>query len=113
MVSPGVAPPMFTPTLTANTPEEALRAVAVRRQRHIERFIDHRLTDAEREVARLIASELLTVKQIATRLVKSPKTVANQLNSIYNKLESEFGLQPDNGVKREFLRRILGPHFAN
>jgi len=69
------------------------------------------LTVAEREVALLVAQNVLTVKEIAIQLHKSPKTVTNQLNTIYSKLESYFGLQPDLGVKREFLRRALVGHF--
>ena len=53
-------------------------------------------------------NHLVQVEQIAQRLSKSAKTVTNQFNSIYSKLESAFGLSPDVGLKREFLRRELG-----
>jgi hypothetical protein len=49
---------------------------------------------------------------MAARLHKSPKTITNQLTTIYSKLESAFGLQTDVGVKREFVRQELGPYLA-
>ena len=68
--------------------------------------------DAERAVAALFAQEVMTVEEAARRLVKQPKTVTNQLTTIYAKLESYFGLTPDVGTKREFLRRELGIWFG-
>lgn len=107
------APPVYTRAFEAETPGAALSALEDMRLRRLRHFVEVELTDAERELAALLATEVLTVEQTAERLHKSPKTVANQLNSIYSKLEAAFGLQPDRSVKREFLRRVLAPYFAN
>lgn len=107
------APPSFARSFAAETPAAArleLAAVAEARRRY---FVEEELTPAERTVARCLVTDVLTVEQLAARLHKSPKTITNQLNSIYSKLESVFGLQPDKGVKREFLRRELGPYFGS
>lgn len=104
-----VAPPIFLRALRAPTRADALAALDVQQGEQLRHFLDRELTAAERELALLIAGdELLTVAQAARRLHKAPKTVTNQLSSIYSKLESAFGLSPDVGLKREFLRRELG-----
>jgi DNA-binding CsgD family transcriptional regulator len=102
-----VAPPAFLAALQSSTRAGALAALEAQQASQVRHFLDHELTPAEREVALLAADELLTVEQMAGRLHKSAKTVTNQLNSIYAKLESAFGLSPDVGLKREFLRREL------
>jgi len=106
------APPIFRRHFQAETLDAAqaeLDAAQAAQRRH---FVEHELTRAERAVAALVVEEVTTVKELAARLHKSPKTVTNQLNSIYSKVESYFGLQPDVGVKREFLRKELGGWFA-
>jgi DNA-binding CsgD family transcriptional regulator len=106
------APSPFARLFTAETPDAARRELAeadAQRRRH---FVEHELTETERTLARLVVQEVLTVEELAQRLHKSPKTITNQLSSIYSKIESVFGLQPDRGVKREFLRRELAPYFA-
>ncbi len=55
-------------------------------------FLQNVLSPAEREVAELPAREGLSNSALATRLHKSPKTIANQLSSVYAKLGSYFGL---------------------
>ncbi|MFN8493524.1 MAG: CRISPR-associated ring nuclease [Caldilineaceae bacterium] len=105
------APPLFTRPFQAATPSAARDVLAEEQRQRLQHFVQHELTAAEREVAALVAQDVLTVKEIAAHLHKSPKTVTNQLNTIYSKLESTFGLQPDLGVKREFLRRALGEYF--
>lgn len=105
------APPLFTRPFQAATPAAARDVLAAEQRQRLQHFVHHELTAAEREVAALVARDVLTVKEIGARLHKSPKTVTNQLNTIYSKLESFFGLQPDVGVKREFLRRELGDFF--
>lgn len=102
-----VAPPAFTGALQAPTRESALAAVDAQRRAQLRDFLDRQLTPAERELALLICSEILSVERMAQRLHKAPKTVTNQLNAIYSKLESAFGLAPDMRLKREFLRREL------
>ena len=102
-----VAPPAFLAALQSPTRSGALAALDSQQGQHLHHFLTHELTPAEREVALLVAGELLTADQVAQRLHKSAKTVTNQLNSIYSKLEAAFGLSPDIGLKREFLRRQL------
>lgn len=109
---PGAAPPLFRRFFQAETPAAARQSLREEQATQVRHFIDHELTAAEREVALLVAQDVLTVKEIAAQLYKSPKTVTNQLNTIYSKLESYFGLQPDLGVKREFLRRALGGQMS-
>lgn len=109
---PTVASPQFTPTAQAPTRSAALAAVEALRSRQARSFVETLLTPAERTLALLVATEVLTVEEMATRLHKSPKTITNQLTTIYSKLESAFGLQADIGVKREFLRQELGPYLA-
>ena len=106
-------PPIYTRVFQAETPGAALSALADMRLRRLHHFLEVELTPAEQELSALLATELLTVEQTAERLNKSPKTVANQLNSVYSKLEATFGLQPDRSVKREFLRRELAPYFID
>lgn len=102
-----VAPPAFTRALQAPTRADALAALDGQHVDQLCYFLEHELTPAERELALLVGKELLTAEQMAVRLHKSSKTITNQLNSIYSKLESVFGLTPDVGLKREFLRREL------
>ncbi|MEM7538991.1 MAG: CRISPR-associated ring nuclease [Chloroflexota bacterium] len=101
-------PPVYTPLMTAPTPDAAHDVLENIQQERLRHFIEVDLTDAERTVAQFVAQGVLTVAQIAKRLGKKPKTVSNQLNQIYSKLESRFGVQPDKGVKREVLREIMG-----
>ena len=108
----GAAPARFTNFFRAETPTAARAALEEQHTRRTRAFVEQILTAAERELAALVACEVLTVNEAAARLHKSPKTITNQLNSIYSKLESVFGLQPDVGVKREFLRRELRPYFG-
>lgn len=69
-------------------------------------FLTQVLTPAEREVAELLVREGLSNSALATRLGKSPKTVANQLTSIYQKLQGYLALDvlPD----RNMLFILLG-----
>lgn len=107
------AAPVYTRPFLAETPQDAFQALEREQQRRLRHFVEQELTAAERELAKLLVAEPLTVAELAARLHKQPKTVTNQLNSIYSKAESTFGLQPDKGVKREFLRSQLLPYFAS
>lgn len=102
------APPLFRRFFQAETPAAARQSLQEEQITQVRHFVQVELTTAEREVAILVAQNVLTIKEIAARLHKSPKTITNQLNTIYSKLENYFGLQPDVGVKREFLRQTLG-----
>lgn len=104
LAPPALAAPVYTPVVQAASPSAARATLADEQQRRLARFLHHELTPAEREVATLIAGEVLTVTEVAARLGKQRKTVTNQLTTIYSKLESFFGLTPDVGTKREFLR---------
>lgn len=110
---PPLTAPVYGHALEAETPAEArslLAQQAVELRRH---FVEEELTPAEWAVARCVVEDVATVAEIGARLGKSPKTVTNQLTSIYAKLEAVFGLQADVGVKREFLRRELGGWFGS
>jgi CRISPR-associated protein Csx14 len=108
LAPPALAAPVYTPVARAASPATARATLADEQQRRLAHFLRHELTSAEREVATLIAGEVLTVTEIAARLGKRRKTVTNQLTVIYSKLESFFGLTPDMGTKREFLRWVVG-----
>lgn len=107
------APAIYTQPFQEETPRGAFEALAQEQQRRLQRFVEQELTPAERELSGLLIDDVLTVAEMAVRLNKKPKTVTNQLNSIYAKLEAAFGLQPDKGVKREFLRKQLGSYFEH
>jgi len=107
------APAVYTQPFQEETPRGAFEALAQEQQRRLQRFVEQELTPAERELSNLIIEDVVTVVEMAQRLNKKPKTVTNQLNSIYAKLEATFGLQPDKGVKREFLRKQLGSYFEH
>ncbi len=63
-------------------------------------FFRYVLSEAERQVVRLLLEEGLNNAHISERLVKSKKTVANQLTSIYEKCQEFYALSypPDRVV---------------
>lgn len=69
-------------------------------QQRVDLFLNYILTDAEREIVRLIVHEGLSNQEIALRLHKSIKTIANQLTTIYDKLRLHFKLDkaPDRAM---------------
>jgi CRISPR-associated protein Csx14 len=73
-------------------------------------FIQYRLTPAEREVVRL-ACKGLDNAAIARKLHKSVQTVANQLRSVYEKLNEWLG-HPQENVDRGRLIAEFAPYFA-
>jgi CRISPR-associated protein Csx14 len=107
LAPPALAAPVYTPVVHAASPAAARATLAGEQQRRLAWFLHHELTPAEREVAVLVARDVLTVGELAARLGKQRKTVTNQLTVIYSKLESFFGLTPDVGTKREFLRWVV------
>ncbi len=109
---PPLTAPVYSHALEAETPDQARTLLARQIAEQRRHFVEHELTPIERAVARCVVEDVSTVAAIADRLGKAPKTVTNQLTSIYSKLEAVFGLQADVGVKREFLRRELGAYFA-
>lgn len=110
---PPLTAPVYGHALEAETPDEARSLLVHQIEEQRRRFVEEELTTAEREIAHFVVQDVATVGEIAARLHKSPKTVTNQLTSIYAKLEAVFGLQADVGVKREFLRRELGRWFGS
>lgn len=113
LAPPVAVTPRFTRSFAASSPAAARQALSEAEQARLRYFVEHELTAAERAVAALFAQEIMTVEEAAHRLVKSKKTVTNQLTTIYSKLESYFGLTSDVGTKREFLRRELGAWFGS
>jgi len=101
--------------LRYDDPLEALaHGSPLARQREHQRwvhFVEHILTEAERQVASLVVSEGLTNVQVAQRLGRSPKTVANQLTSIYGKLAACLSENAARGVDRHLLTVILHDCF--
>lgn len=64
----------------------------LRNQTKAQQFAQTVLTPSEREIVELLVREGLSNTALADRLGKSPKTIANQLTSIYDKLKSYFDL---------------------
>jgi CRISPR-associated protein Csx14 len=87
--------------------EKLFKNKKMRRRRE---FVEHWLSKAEGEVARL-ACQGLDNAAIARRLQKQERTVVNQLTSIYGKLYEwlEF---PEYRVERSTLIAELAPYFA-
>lgn len=69
-------------------------------------FIQHHLTDAERELTQLLIREGLSNALLAHRLGKSSSTIANQLTGIYRKLQDYYHL--DTTPNRTTLLTLLG-----
>lgn len=80
------------------------------RMKHI--FTTQTLSRAERPVAEMAAREGLTNSEIAQKLHRSPKTIANQLGSIYNKLSEFLGYDRDR-VGRHTLISELAPYYQS
>ncbi|MCS7171987.1 MAG: CRISPR-associated protein Csx14 [Armatimonadetes bacterium] len=87
--------------------EEIVRGERMRRRRE---FVERWLTKAERDVARL-ACQGLDNAAIARRLGRSPRTVANQLSAVYDKLEDWLGFAGP-PASRALLLAELAPYFA-
>ncbi len=83
---------------------------AQQRWRLINQFWE-RLTLAEREVVEAVVRYHEPVKELAKRLNRRPKTVANQLQSVYAKYRDFFDLPPRAKV-RERLIADLAPFLA-
>ncbi len=69
------------------------------------------LTSAEREVAEALVRYGGTIPELAKRLNRAPKTVANQLQSVYAKYRDGFGL-PATVKARDRLIADLSPVIA-
>jgi len=102
--------------LRLDDPLEALaRGTALTRRTALlraETFCRHVLTPAEERVVALVVSEGLSNAQVARRLGRSPKTVANQLSSAYAKLAEYLGREGERGVDRHALTVALHAYYA-
>jgi CRISPR-associated Csx14 family protein len=76
-------------------------------------FVRDQLTPAERELVALIVREGVSNAEAGRRLSRSPKTVANQLSSVYGKLHTFFGLREDVAVGRAMLIALFSPYFSS
>jgi len=62
-----------------------------------------KLTPSEQELVKALVKYGETIKALAKRLGRSPKTVANQLQSIYEKYREHFDLPPDARVRGRLI----------
>ncbi len=110
---------MFSPVATelvrTEDPWQALKRYRERREfeNHIQLryFVEHELTEPERELLELLVREGLDNRGLARRLHRSEKTVANQLSSIYAKYRSFLMLGEDEKVNRGRLISDFAPVF--
>ncbi len=72
---------------------ERQRKLQEHERRELLRAFWGRLTQAERRVAELLVREGGTNAELARRLGRSPKTVANQLRALYTKYRGTLGLE--------------------
>lgn len=90
-------PPSLTEIATLTDPDEAIR-LAERRQatsqaRQLRQFVEHELTPAEREVVIYTMQHGGSYQQVAAGLGRGRKTIDSQLQAVYRKMESYFGLE--------------------
>ena len=105
--------PVMTELVLREDPWEALRVY----RRKVERgdqiqlmyFLEQELRRSERKLVELLVREGLTNKELATRLGKSEKTVANQLSAVYEKYKRYRGLRvrPNRSRLISDLRSII------
>ncbi len=107
---------LIADVLRCDDPLQAMdRGAQLARERERTRwatFCRHVLTPAEEDVAALVVREGLTNQQVARRLGRSPKTVANQLSSIYAKVAEYIGPGVTQGVDRHRLITLLHDYYA-
>ncbi len=87
--------------------ETLAHSEAMRRRRE---FVERKLTRAERQVVELVCQDLDNAA-IAKQLHKSEATVANQLTSVYAKLNEFLGF-PERNPDRVTLVAELAPYLA-
>ena len=66
-------------------------------------FVEHELSPMERKILSLLVREGLSNKELARRVCRSEKTVANLLSSIYAKYKEFRQLSPEESVSRARL----------
>lgn len=88
--------PAMTELVLKEDPWEALKAYRRRVEAadriQLRYFLEHELSPSERGIVELLVREGLTNRELAERLHRSPKTVANQLSSVYRKYRRYRGL---------------------
>ena len=92
-------------------PYRAIERQRQLQQRHRWQLLNsfwQKLTPAEREVVRALVQHGGKAEVLAKRLNRSPKTVRNQLQSVYEKYRDHFDLPADTKV-RELLIADLAP----
>jgi len=92
--------------LVWDDPYRAIERQLQLKERERERLLGvfwERLTPAEREVVELLVREGGTNAELAQRLGRSPKTVANQLRAVYSKYRSCLGLETSGSSVRAQL----------
>jgi CRISPR-associated Csx14 family protein len=82
---------------------ERQRQLKERERRGLLGVFWERLTPAEREVVKLLVREGGTNAELARKLGRSPKTVANQLRAIYSKYRGCLGLEASGSAIRAQL----------
>lgn len=102
--------PVFTELACTEDPYQAVKkqralheAETVRRKQE---FFERELSPAERQLMELFVREPMSNKQLAARLHRSPKTVANQFSAIFDKLERCFRMS-------QVDRTVLVAEFAS
>lgn len=63
----------------------------------------HGLTRTEKQLLEVLVKTGGTNKEIARRLYKSPKTISNQLQSIYDKYASHTGISRRSGIRNRLI----------
>lgn len=105
--------PVLTDLALSEDPFEAVERQKALRQgdalQLARSFVRLVLTEAERQVVRLVVCEGLTDRQVAERLGRSVRTVGHQLSSAYGKASEHFGVERMN---RHVLMRLLTTYYT-
>jgi len=110
--------PAATELILKEDPWEALKVYRSKVERgdqiQLRYFLERELRRSERELVELLVREGLTNKELADRLNKSEKTVANQLSAIYEKYRRYRGLRQNPNRSRLIsdLRPIISGNFS-
>jgi CRISPR-associated protein Csx14 len=111
----GTVSPALTELALREDPWEAMQTQRSMQQaeehRRKREFIDYMLTPAEQKLVRLVCQGLDNAA-LARQLHRSEKTIANQLTSVYEKLQEWRGFREDIPVSRAVLVAEFAPYFA-
>ena len=92
--------------MDAATPREARSAIRADYRRNYKGFVES-LTPTERKIANAVAIKTSSATEMAAQLGLSRATVSNGLTRIYQKLEGQWGIVLNKGIKREKLRDVM------